>query len=150
MMLYEIINDSRFKIEDFISRLKDSEEALNHVFSVPLQTLKQRLWDNSNRIQRMVQKAEEMGSFPSMERSYSKAMVSWNSSNLKIDFEVKRGVVCARISGPLVLNLYFKVMGMSTYREHSEFVDFSVMVFSKDFHGVVHDLEDVYLDLYTM
>ena len=142
--------DSRYKVEDFIAHLKESEEALNNVFSIPLQTLKQRLWDSSNRIQRMVQKAEEMGSFPTMERSYSRAVVSWDSRDLEIDFEVKRGVVCARISGTLDLILYFKIMGMSTYREHSEFVDFSVMVFSKDFHGVVHDLEDVYLDLYTM
>ena len=139
----------RHIVPEFLSGLGTSEEALNHVFSVPLSTIKTRVWEVSPKIGRTVQKAEELVGHVLMEHSYEKTKVNWLDREVEIDFKVKRGVVCADIKGKLTLAVVFKILGRTEYGTYSEYVDFSVMVFSDDFHGVKHDLGGLYLDLYT-
>ena len=152
MDLFTLSNKTKLRhiVPEFLKDLGTSEEALNHVFSAPLSTIKTKVWEMSPRIGRTVQKAEELVGHVSMEYSYEGVKVNWLDREIEIDFSVKRGVVCANIKGKLTLAVVFKILGRTEYGTYSEYVDFSVMVFSDEFHGVKHELGDLYLDLYTM
>ena len=151
MDLSTLATNTNYKliIPDLLVNLSTSEEALNHVFSVPFETIKTRVWEMSPKVGRVIQKAEELVGHVLMEHSYEKTKVNWMDREVEIDFKVKRGVVCAEIKGKLTLAVVFKILGRTVYGTYSEYVDFSVMVFSDDFHGVKHELGDLYLDLYT-
>ena len=140
----------RHIVPEFLSGLGFHEEALSHVFSRNFEDIKTTVWNVSPKIGRTVQKAEELVGHVSMEYSYDQVRVNWLDREVEIDFSVKRGVVCANIKGKLTLAVVFKILGRTEYGTYSDNVDFSVMVFSDEFHGVKHELGDLYLDLYTM
>lgn len=141
--------NKHYVLNDFLSEIGSSEEALNHIFPVPFDVIKSKIF-NSNQIQRAVKQAIKSGyTLSSAHNSYRGSEVRFSERDIEIDFKVKRGVVCAEIKGKLSLANYFRLGGREVGATYSGWVDFSVMVFSDEFHGVKHELGDLYLDLYT-
>ena len=141
--------NKHYVLDEFLSNLGSSEEALTHIFPIPFDTIKSKIF-NSNQIQRAAKQAIKSGYFVfSMEKTYRGSEVRFSERDIEIDFKVKRGVVCAEIKGKLSLVVFFRLGGREVGATYSGWVDFSVMVFSDDFHGVKHELGDLYLDLYT-